>query len=60
MASRRGRSSVDPHRDREHVSNTNFEGTYVGMSLFTYEEPDKRSQTRARVWFNKPARQRRE
>ena len=27
MASRRGRSSVDPHRDHEHVSNTNSEGT---------------------------------
>ena len=28
MESRRGRSSVDPRRDREHVSNTNSEGTY--------------------------------
>ena len=32
----------------------------VGMSLFTYEEPNKRSQTRVRVWFDRPARQRRE
>ena len=37
MESRLGRSSVDPYRDREHVSNANSEGTYVGMmSLFTY------------------------